>query len=125
MTILLFLILVSSFFILNIFKYKRKNKNSAEVNQKSETSAINKSSLKERRPKRISEYNIKTSNVEDNWTTLPYIQNNSKVDDENTKDYISFCTIYHFNSSKESDNSYDSCNRDTGSSTDSGCNGDY
>ena len=128
MIILLFSILVLNFFILIYINSKLKNKNSIEVDQKPETSDINKNSSEERRPKRISEYSIKTSNVEDNWTTLPYIQNNRKVDDEDTKfpykDYISFCTVYHSNSSREADSSYDSCNRDAGNSTDSSCNGD-
>ena len=121
MIILLFSILVLNFFMLIYINSKLKNKNSIEVDQKPETSDINKNSSEERRPKRISEYNIKTSNIEDNWTTLPYIQNNRKVDDE---DYISFCTVYHSNSSREADSSYDSCNRDARNSTDSSCNGD-
>ena len=73
--------------------------------------------------KETSEDIQESSDVEDNFTTLPYVQNNCKLKDEDVnlpyRDYISFDTTYHSKHSTDSYSSSDSSSGDSGSSNSS------
>lgn len=114
MTVLLLSILLLNLLMLRHVN-KERNKKFIKITQKPKTS--NNKNYSKQSNRETSEDIQETSDVEDNFTTLPYVQNNCKLKDEDInlpyKNYISFDTTYH---SKHSTDSYSSSDSSSGSS---------
>lgn len=114
MTVLLLSILLLNLLMLRHVN-KERNKKFIKITQKPKTS--NNKNYSKQSNRETSEDIQETSDVEDNFTTLPYVQNNCKLKDEDVnlpyKNYISFDTTYH---SKHSTDSYSSSDSSSGSS---------
>ena len=123
MTVLLLSILLLNLLMLKHVN-KERNKKFIKITQKPKTS--NNKNYSKQSNKETSEDIQESSDVEDNFTTLHYVQNNCKLKDEDVnlpyRDYISFDTTYHSKHSKHSTDSYsssDSSSGDSGSSSSS------
>ena len=123
MTVLLLSILILNLLMLRHIN-KERHKNFIRITQKPKVS--NNRNYSKQSNKETSEDIQESSDVEDNFTTLPYVQNNCKLKDEDVnllyRDYISFDTTYHSKHSKHSTDSYsssDSSSEDSGSSSSS------
>ena len=120
MTVLLLSILILNLLMLRHIN-KERHKNFIRITQKPKVS--NNRNYSKQSNKETSEDIQESSDVEDNFTTLPYVQNNCKLKDEDVnlpyRDYISFDTTYHSKHSTDSYSSSDSSSRDSGSSSSS------
>ncbi len=116
MTVLLLSILILNLLMLRHIN-KERHKNFIRITQKPKTS--NNKNYSKQSNKETSENIQESSDVENNFTTLPYVQNNCKLKDEDVnlpyRDYISFDTTCY---SKHSTDSYSSSG-DSGSSSSS------
>lgn len=120
MTVLLLSILILNLLMLRHIN-KERHKNFIRITQKPKVS--NNRNYSKQSNKETSEDIQESSDVEDNFTTLPYVQNNCKLKDEDVnlpyRDYISFDTTYHSKHSTDSYSSSDSSSGDSGSSSSS------
>ena len=120
MTVLLLSILILNLLMLRHIN-KKRHKNFIRITQKPKVS--NNRNYSKQSNKETSEDIQESSDVEDNFTTLPYVQNNCKLKDEDVnlpyRDYISFDTTYHSKHSTDSYSSSDSSSGDSGSSSSS------
>lgn len=120
MTVLLLSILILNLLMLRHIN-KERHKNFIRITQKPKVS--NNRNYSKQSNKETSEDIQESSDVEDNFTTLPYVQNNCKLKDEDVnlpyRDYISFDTTYHSKHSTDSYSSSDSSSEDSGSSSSS------
>lgn len=120
MTVLLLSILILNLLMLRYIN-KKRHKNFIRITQKPKTS--NNRNYSKQSNKETSEDIQESSDVENNFTTLPYVQNNCKLKDEDVnlpyRDYISFDTTCHSKHSTDSYSSSDSSSGDSGSSSSS------
>lgn len=120
MTVLLLSILILNLLMLRYIN-KKRHKNFIRITQKTKTS--NNRNYSKQSNKETSEDIQESSDVENNFTTLPYVQNNCKLKDEDVnlpyRDYISFDTTYHSKHSTDFYNSSNSSSGDSGSSSSS------
>lgn len=118
MTVLLLSILLLNLLMLRHVN-KERNKKFIKITQKPKSS--NNKNYSKQSNRETSEDIQETSDVEDNFTTLPYVQNNCKLKDEDVnlpyKNYISFDTTYHSKHSTDSYSSSDSSSGYSGSSS--------